>query len=751
MRDKLKILLLIMALACFTGCGDKGEDPPVRPASSSLTAEVVPGVNPDFTTVSQVDLVTGATLGDVVRLTEGDDWWWDYETARVYLSAGLDYPLFINLAGEAGGRYYAVSTYVQNSGDITAANEITTLVVMQMLTNDLSLDRAVRFLCEQFSIETDPFSPSLSADRDPTLTLAMQRLIANFEADSLEAAGKLLQALDMDHITIETGDGIASTVAGLTHETVYGEIPLDISFTNLSLGNIAVHTWDFGDGQTSSERSPAHRFDTPGAYTVTLTVTGQDLTTTTAASTIYALSSLTDPPDIALTASADNGDLPLTVAFEAHSGDTVFDYIWDFGDGATTRGATPEHIYTTAGRHLVTVEAIGDGGIGISRKVIHAGRFTAAIATAATDFSAGAHTIVDVDTLAARTNILPTTSDITMVAHEAYFYRIERYLHDSVAKFHIDDPETVIWQYSALEAAVDGASSNPYDLVFVDDHKAYLIRYGSARAWIVNPSATEESGFKTGEIDLSDYGDQDGLPEMSQAVLVNGKLYIAMQRMDRTHVSGIWQPNRAYVAVFDTDADTEIDTGYDTQNEVTGTTLKGIPLEIENPISMQFLPENQTVYIQGVGTYPMSGYIGKDTGGIEAVTPETYTTLLVLDDGERIDDEDELPWGNVSGMVIVSPEKGYFVGYAGWNDNTLYAFDLNEEGRADVATITPLDFLSGKNITVMESGVGMENKGRLWVCNRTDNGMILIDPQTDTQTGFVNTGLPPLKTVFCIQ
>ena len=749
-RAGLKLLVFLILLTGLAGCSDRGDDPPTRPPGSSARAVVLPGVNPDFTMVHEVELITGATPADAVRLTEGVDWSWDNETLQVRLYGDLGYPLYLNLTGEAQDHCYALSTYIPYAGAFVAANEITTLAVKLMLDNDLPCDRAVQFLCEQFSIEADPFAPCLSAERDDTLTRAMQGLMANFEADSPEAAGQLLYGLDMDHVVIDAQSGTAATIAGMAHETIYGQVPLEISFANLSMGTITGYTWNFGDGQISSERSPVHRFDAPGAYPVTLTVAGEDQTLT-AESMIYAMSSLTDPPEVALTASDDSGGTPLTVAFGVQSDDAVNGCIWDFGDGTIGSGMNPEHIYTAAGRHLATVKAIGDTGVAVSRKVIHAGRFTAVIATAATDFSAGAHTIVDVETLDARSNILPTTSDITMVAHKDCFYRIERYLHDSIAKFSIDDPETVIWQYSALEPDVDGASSNPYDLVFLNDHKAYLIRYGSARAWIVNPSAADETAFKTGEIDLGDYGDQDGLPEMSGAVLVGKKLYIAMQRMDRTHISGIWQPNRAYVAVFDTDTDTEIDTGYLMENEVTGTPLKGIPLEIENPISMQFLPENQTIYVQGVGTYPMAGYIGKDTGGIEAVDPEDHSTLLVLDDGERIADGDALPWGNISGMVLASPEKGYFVGYKGWNDNTLYAFDLDEYGQADVGSITSLDFLAGKNITVMEAGVGVDNRGRLWVSNRTDNGIAIIDPETDTQSDFAGTGLPPLKTVFCIR
>ncbi len=750
-KTGIKLRLCIIVSAVIFACSDKGDDPPQRPERSGVTAAVVPGVNSDFTAMYRVEEIVGPTPADVVELYEGSDWEWDSDQCRVNLYIDHDYPLYLNLVGSADGNYCAVSTVIRNAGDVVAANEITSLAVSQILECGLSHDIVTSTLKEQFSIETDPFTACLAADRDSGLTLAMQSLESNFTAETLDEAVLIIHTLDREDIDIDTSYGFPSAIPALICDVSYGYIPLDIAFTNLSVGKINSYTWDFDDGLTSDDKDTAHRFEDYGSYNVSLTVATGDGTLAFKETSVYAFTTAIPPPSVTLTTSADNGEVPLTVSFEAQADGAVFDYIWDFGDSASLTGIDPDHTFSSAGRHTVAVRVMGAGGVGIARKVIHAGKFTAAIATAATDFSAGAHTIVDVDSLEVWKNILPTTSDITMVAHGSHFYRIERYLHDSVAKFSINDPESAIWQYSALEATVDGASSNPYDLVFVSDQKAYLIRYGSARAWIVNPSATDETSFKTGELDLSVYGDQDGIPEMAQGVLVDGRLYIVMQRMDRTHSSGIWQPNRAYVAVFDTDSDTEIDTGYGTVNDVTGETLKGIPLEIENPISMQFLPENHTIYVQGVGTYPMTGYSGKDTGGIEAVEPESYTTLLVLDDGERANDEDELPWGNISGMVMVSPQKGYFVGYVGWNDNSLYAFRLNDAGRADTGSITALDYLSGKNITVMEAGVSLDNKGRLWVCNRTDNGIVLIDPETDAEIGFVETGLPPLKTVFCFQ
>ena len=50
---------------------------------------------------------------------------------------------------------------------------------------------------------------------------------------------------------------------------------LDLSYDPGGDG-IAVHAWDFGDGATSTDPKPAHRYEHDGTYTVTLHVTTRD-------------------------------------------------------------------------------------------------------------------------------------------------------------------------------------------------------------------------------------------------------------------------------------------------------------------------------------------------------------------------------------------------------------------------------------------------------------------------------------------
>ncbi len=80
-------------------------------------------------------------------------------------------------------------------------------------------------------------------------------------------------ATDVVEVTMEF-----SPVASFT----YTATGLDVTFTNTSTGG-ASYSWNFGDGETSSEDNPDHSYASPGLYNVTLTVSngcGNDVYTT---------------------------------------------------------------------------------------------------------------------------------------------------------------------------------------------------------------------------------------------------------------------------------------------------------------------------------------------------------------------------------------------------------------------------------------------------------------------------------------
>ena len=68
---------------------------------------------------------------------------------------------------------------------------------------------------------------------------------------------------------IITGIGPETTppVAAFTFAPPSGLAPLSVTFTDASTGIIDAWAWDFGDGNTSTERNPSHTYTQPGQYT----------------------------------------------------------------------------------------------------------------------------------------------------------------------------------------------------------------------------------------------------------------------------------------------------------------------------------------------------------------------------------------------------------------------------------------------------------------------------------------------------
>ena len=348
-------------------------------------------------------------------------------------------------------------------------------------------------------------------------------------------------------------------------------------------------------------------------------------------------------------------------------------------------------------------------------------------ADAAPDFSSGAYSVISFDSsyqnITAQNDLLPTVSDIIVRAYGKYFYPIERYKRDNIAKFDINDPSANIWQYS-----VGDGSSNVHDMVFVSGQKAYLLRYGKDKIWIVNPSATTEDQFKIGEIDLSAYADADGVPEMESGIIVGNRLFVLLQRLDRDNN---WAPQVSYVAVIDTDTDTEIDTGVPNDLGV-----KGIPLPIKNVHSIKYL--DGRIYIQGIGRYASSysGTPAEYSGGIVVMDPDTYEVSMLVDDGNDTDH----PYGNIVDMTVDSQTRGYFIGYKAWGDSNLYAFNPS----TGAVTGPVVDPLKDKNLSCL----AVDENGYLWVGDSTDAKIVIVNPADNSIVANVNTDLDPQYIAF---
>jgi PKD repeat protein len=144
-----------------------------------------------------------------------------------------------------------------------------------------------------------------------------------------------------------------------------GPVPLAVKFTDASTGRPTSWTWDFGDGATSTQASPAHVYTKAGAYTVTLTVRNAYGTDSeTKSGYVNAGAALMAE----FTADQRVGTAPLTVKFTDLSVGNPATWAWNFGDGTTSTEQNPTHVYKLEGTYDVTLTVANSYGTDTEKK-----------------------------------------------------------------------------------------------------------------------------------------------------------------------------------------------------------------------------------------------------------------------------------------------------------------------------------------------------------------------------------------------
>ena len=136
---------------------------------------------------------------------------------------------------------------------------------------------------------------------------------------------------------------------------------LTVVFTDLSTNSPSSWKWDFGDGNTSSQKDPSHTYQNTGNYTVKLIVSnenGQDSTTKQV--TVSKISG--SAPIAGFSANPTNGEISLLVKFTDQSANNPTSWKWDFGDGGTSSLQNPSHTYQNVGNYTVKLTASNQFG-----------------------------------------------------------------------------------------------------------------------------------------------------------------------------------------------------------------------------------------------------------------------------------------------------------------------------------------------------------------------------------------------------
>ncbi len=342
-----------------------------------------------------------------------------------------------------------------------------------------------------------------------------------------------------------------------------------------------------------------------------------------------------------------------------------------------------------------------------------------------------------------------TSTSYTLASDANWLYRIGQYGIDTISRYDATSSlSTPEWTYTTND---DGDSSaNTYTLVHQDDQYGWLLRYGANSAWKVDTTATSEADFKVAEIDLSDYRVAlDGYstePNMVDAAINNNQLFILTQRY------GIDGNNTAYVVVYDLDTLTEVDT--DTQTDG----LKGIPLTVTNPGTLELL--NGQLYIAARGDY------GSNSGGLDVIDTTTYAVSNLIDGTTFADLNDTSAatpqYYHVKDIAVVSDQQAYvnISVEAGWSSVASYLYEINPDSNKATITTTAnaidVNSLMTNSVSNPEDSyslgdITIDNNQRLWVAitNATQPGLLVLDTDTNSQNGdVISLDLVPDTIVF---
>jgi len=150
--------------------------------------------------------------------------------------------------------------------------------------------------------------------------------------------------------------------ASFTYDCTGVSCTFDGTGSSDSDGSITSYEWSFGDGEEAGSPNPQKDFPDTGTYDVTLTVTddgGLSDSITQQVSVVKPNS----PPTAAFTVDCDYLDCDFDATDTTDGDGTVEAYAWDFGDGKTGTGVTPNHVYESPGTYTVKLTVTDNEGM----------------------------------------------------------------------------------------------------------------------------------------------------------------------------------------------------------------------------------------------------------------------------------------------------------------------------------------------------------------------------------------------------
>lgn len=149
-------------------------------------------------------------------------------------------------------------------------------------------------------------------------------------------------------------------IADFEADITTGLKPIDIKFTDLSTGAIDSWLWLFGDGSSSEQQNPEHKYARTGMFFVSLTVSGPGGADVETKNNLITVSDVAPVAEFSATPTVVTKRTEIQFTDLSEGG--VNGWLWDFGDGKTSIDQNPKHAYSRIGDYTVSLTASGTGG-----------------------------------------------------------------------------------------------------------------------------------------------------------------------------------------------------------------------------------------------------------------------------------------------------------------------------------------------------------------------------------------------------
>lgn len=223
--------------------------------------------------------------------------------------------------------------------------------------------------CKQEEPEVQPVAKFIYSINEKTVSFTNQSLHAKSYQWSF---GDGSASSESDPVKTYSGNGsfkVTLTATNITKTSSYSEMitisstptpqakfsystnGLTVSFKNQST-NAQTFSWNFGNGQTSTQKEPIITYETGGTYSVSLTATNGDKSNT-------ATQNVTVNSPQTTASFTYKVEHPLKVVL-TNTSTNATSYTWDFGDGSSSTEKNPTHRYDGIGVYKIKLTAKGN-------------------------------------------------------------------------------------------------------------------------------------------------------------------------------------------------------------------------------------------------------------------------------------------------------------------------------------------------------------------------------------------------------